>query len=88
MTDAKIKSVKVELENGNVLEFNKQVLLFAMDEMTDTEKKISGASGKICAVVNCKPDFLATCVESALGTLRDQCPGLDSMVMLQHMGTP
>lgn len=86
MENTAIKKVIVELENGNKLEFDKQVVLFAEDEMSNTEKAMSGDENtKICGVISCNPVFMSNVVESLLGSLKDAAPGLDSAVMMKHL---
>ena len=86
MENTTIKKVIVELENGNKLEFDKQVVLFAEDEMSATEKAIEGEENtKICGVVSCNPVFMANVIESMLGSLREAAPGFDSAVMMKHL---
>lgn len=87
MENMKIKKVTVELESGAVLEFDKQAVLFLEDEMTATEKKIHTGESKMCCIAGCNPDFLASAAGAALGTLADQVPGLDAVVMLKHMNS-
>lgn len=86
MEKANIKKVIVELENGNKLEFDKQVIILAEDEMSETEKRIhTEEKTKICCIANCSPNFMAEVTESMLGTLRKHAPGLDDAVMLAHL---
>lgn len=86
MENLKVKKVVVELENGNKLEFDKEVVIFAEDEMSETEKRIhNGQNTKICGIISCCPNFMANVTQSMLGTLRDQMPGLDDAVMMEHL---
>lgn len=86
MENVQVKKVIVELDNGNKIEFDKQVVLFAEDEMSATEKKPNnGQTTKITGVVSCSPNFLATVAESMLGTVRDNAPVLDTVVIAKHM---
>lgn len=86
MENTAIKKVIVELENGNKLEFDKQVIVFAEDEMSNTEKAMSGdESTKICGVISCNPVFMANVGEQILKSLKDAVPGLDNAVMMKHM---
>ena len=86
MENVQVKKVIVELDNGNTLEFDKQVVLFAEDEMSNTEKKLNnGQTTKITGVVSCSPNFLANVTESMLGTVRDNAPGLDTCIIAKHM---
>lgn len=81
-----IKKVTVELENGKKLEFDKQLVLFAEDEMSNTEKAVRGdADGKVCGVVSCKPNFMASVASSMLKTMHDKTPGLDRAVIAEHL---
>lgn len=81
-----IKKVTVELENGKKLEFDKQFILFAEDEMSNTEKTVHGdAHGKICGVVSCKANFMASVASSMLKTMHDKMPGLDRTVIMEHL---
>ena len=86
MEDVKVKKVIVELDNGNTLEFDKQIVLFAEDEMSNTEKKLhSGQTTKITGMVSCSPNFLASATQAMLGNVRDNIPGLDAVVIAEHM---
>ena len=85
MENTKIKKIMVELENGAVLEFDKQAVLFVEDEMTATEKKIHSEETKMCCIAGCSPALLATATGAALGTLAEQAPGMDAVVMMKHM---
>ena len=86
MENTAVKKVIVELENGNKLEFDKQVIVFAEDEMSNTERAMSGEeSTKICGVIGCNPVFMANVVENLLSSLKDAAPGLDSAVMMKHI---
>lgn len=81
-----IKKVTVELENGKKLEFDKQFVLFAEDEMSSTEKAVHGDDqSKICGVVGCKANFLAAAASSMLKTMHDKTPGLDRTVIMEHL---
>ena len=81
----KIKKVMVELANGEVIEFNKQAILFLEDEMTDTEKKVHGSSTKMCNIANCDGQFMANAAQHLLATIRENAPGLDSAIMMRHI---
>lgn len=83
--EQKIKKVTVELEDGTVLEFDKQVLVFVEDEMTENEKKVHASETKLCCVASCSPQFVASAAGMALGTLYDHTPGMDAVVMVRHM---
>lgn len=83
--EPRIKKVTVELDNGNKLEFDKEVVIYAQDEMSVTEKKIHGNGTKICAIAGCSPNFLANVAESILGSLREVSGGLDTAVILAHL---
>ena len=85
MENAKIKKVLVELDNGNVLEFDKQVVLFLEDEMTETEKKLHSQNTKMCVVANCDTAFMIAVAESALGTLASNSPGAEMIPMVKFM---
>lgn len=85
METNKMKKVMVELENGTVLEFTKQAVLFLEDDMTETEKKLHDQETKLCCIANCNPHFLASATNAALSTLAEQAPGLDAAVMMKHM---
>ena len=81
-----IKKVIVELENGKTLEFDKQFVLFAEDEMSDTEKAVSdGDNKKVCGVMSCKPSFAAAATGSLLDTLATKAPGVDKEVIMKHL---
>ena len=87
MENKSVKKVIVELENGNKLEFDKQVVIFAEDEMSATEKMLhDGDNGKICGILRCNPNFMANVTESLLSSLKDAAPGLDAIVMSNHIG--
>ena len=83
--EGKIKKVMVELANGEVIEFNKQVIMFAEDEMTDTEKKVYGKSTKMCHIANCDGQFMAHAAQEILAHIREQAPGLDAAIMMHHI---
>lgn len=86
MENKKVKKVIVELNDGNKMEFTGEVVMFAEDEMSGAEKLIKGDDHKkMCGVVRCSPGFLATAVNSALGTLADRNPGLDTAVIMKHL---
>lgn len=85
MEKGKIKKVMVELESGKVLEFDKQVILLAEDDMTETEKKLHDEQTKMCCIAECSAPFMASAANSILGMLEDNAPGLDSVVMMKHM---
>lgn len=81
-----IKKVTVELENGKTLEFDKQFVLFAEDEMSATEKNLrDNGDSKICGVVSCKSTFMAAVVGSMLNTLNSHTDGLDREVIMKHL---
>ena len=85
MEKAKIKKVMVELENGNVLEFDKQVVLFLEDDMTETEKKLHSENTKMCVVANCDTAFMIAVADSALSTLASNAPGAELIPMVKFM---
>lgn len=85
MEKGKIKKVMVELANGEVIEFDKQAILFLEDDMTETEKKIHGKSTKMCNIANCDGQFMAQAASALLNTIRENAPGLDSAIMLHHI---
>lgn len=85
MKKPKIKKVMVELENGKVIEFNRQVILVAEDDMTETEKKLHDEQAKMCCVAECSTSFMASAANAVLGMLADNAPGLDSAVMMKHV---
>lgn len=83
--EGKIMKVMVELANGEVVEFNKQAVMFFEDDMTETEKKIHGKSTKMCSIANCNGQFMAEAASALLNIVRDNAPGLDSAIMLKHI---
>lgn len=86
MENKKVKKIIIELEDGGKMEFNGQVVMFVEDKMSELEKMFnSDGRGKICGVVQCCPDFLASVTNSALETLAEKTPGLDFAVMLKHL---
>ena len=87
MQNKRIKKVTVELTDGTTLDFDKQIMLFAEDEMSNTEKKLNKEETcKVLAMVDCETHMMASVTESLLGILEDKCPGLDSTVMMKHLG--
>ena len=85
MENAKIKKIMVELENGTVLEFDKQAVLFLEDDMTETEKKLHTDNTKMCVIAGCNTAFLIAVAESALNTLATNAPGAEVLPMLKFM---
>ena len=85
MENGKIKRVLVELENGEVVEFDKQVVLFAEVEMTELEKKLHSSSTKSCSIANCRGQFLAHAADNLLNSIRHQAPGLDRAIIIRHI---
>lgn len=85
MENTKIKKIMVELENGAVLEFDKQAVLFLEDEMTETEKKIHDKQTKMCVIAGCDTAFLVAVAESALSTLESNSPGSELIPMIKFM---
>ena len=87
MENTKIKKVTVELENGNVLEFDKNVILFAEDEMTATEQKIHTEQTKMCTIASCNSAFMGAAASSALDMLTEHEPALEALVLAKHMAS-
>lgn len=86
MKNKEVKKVTVELDDGGKLEFTGEVVMFAEDEMSGTEKLFKGNDyKKMCGVVQCSPSFLVTVVDSALDTLEEKNPGLAVAVMMKHL---
>lgn len=86
MENKKVKKVIVELEDGNKMEFDGQVVMFVEDKMSEMEKIFNGdGHEKICGVIQCSPHFLASVTNFALETLAEKTPGLDIAVMMKHL---
>lgn len=82
-----IKNVKVELENGEVLEFGEKVVIFAEDKMSETEQKVHGnSSEKVAFMTKANTEFLMSCTKMLLNTLSEskQFQGADTAVMAEH----
>ena len=81
-----VKKVIVELDNGKTLEFDKQFVLYAQDEMSETEKRLSEDNeSKICGVISCRHSFMASVACSMLETLNSKADGLDRKVIMKHL---
>lgn len=86
MENKEVKKVIVELNDGSKTEFTGDVVMFAEDEMSGTEKLFKGNDyKKMCGVVQCSTSFLVTVVDSALDTLEEKNPGLAVAVMMKHL---
>lgn len=86
MENRKVKKVIVELEDGNKMEFDGEVVMFAEDKMSGAEKLFKGGDHKkMCGVIQCSSGFLAAVVNSALDTLAEKNLGLEIAVMMKHM---
>lgn len=85
MENSKVKKIMVELDNGTVLEFDKQAVLFLEDEMTETEKKLHTENTKMCVIAGCDTSFMIAVAESALNTLASNAPGAELLPMLKFM---
>lgn len=85
MVNSKVKKIIVELDNGTVLEFDKQAVLFLEDEMTETEKKIHTENTKMCVIAGCDASFMISVAESALTTLASNVPGSELIPMMKFM---
>lgn len=86
MKNKEVKKVTVELDDGSKLEFTGEVVMFAEDEMSETEKLFKGNDyKKMCGVVQCSPSFLVKVVDSALDTLEEKNPSLAVAAMMKHL---
>lgn len=86
MENKKVKKVIVELNDGSKMEFAGEVVMFAEDEMSGAEKLFKGDDyKKMCGVVQCSSGFLAAVVNSALDTMAEKNPILDTAVMMKHL---
>ena len=85
-TGNKVRKVLVELENGNILEFDKQVVIFAEDTMTDSEKQICDNNDiKMCVITSSSGRFLAEATMASLKNLERLKPGYDQYVIGKYL---
>lgn len=83
--EGKIKKVMVELDNGEVVTFDKQMIMFFEDDMTDNEKKIHDNSTKMCSMANCNRQFMVEAASAVLNTIKEKAPGLDLAILMKHL---
>lgn len=85
MSNRDIKKVTVELADGTELQFDKQVAVFAELEMSEIEKSLTDADGRLCGVMHCSTTFLAVVATHILDRLRKENPGVDAAVITNHI---
>ena len=87
MENLAIKKVTVELENGEVLEYSNQLIVFVEEQTTENERKLAGEHyAKATGIINADSAFVASVTETLLGVLRANNPRLECAVLMKHTG--
>ena len=82
-----IKKVTIELENGEVLEYGNQLIIFVEEQTTENERKLAGEHHvKATGMINANPAFVASVTETLIGVLRSNSPRLECAVLMKHTG--
>lgn len=87
MAVRRMKNVTVNFVNGETSVLDaEEIVMFGKDKMTELEKQMhDGNYKKMFGAIQCSPAFLASATCELLKQLKEQCPGLDDIVIAQHL---